>query len=372
MSTHSRIAIRLKAARERAGLTQEELATKLGLDHRQSLTAIEAGERKMSAEELFQASAVLGRDISYFTDAFRLDGEGRFSFRANPSISGDVLDRFEQQAGRWVATYRELGAQLGSPSAWMGPKLALLERSTYEEAQAAASEVSGRWKLGERPSELLQSAMERELGALVLLVDAPDGISGACSQAAQLNAVFVNRREPAGRRNYNLAHELFHLLTWDAMPPSRRETADVTRGGKNSRVEQLANNFAAALLMPETNVKALWESTSQSADFYGKLNVVASELGVSTQALNWRLLRLGLTSNAEYHALERSRLARNGSRVDVATEVLPFSKPFIDRVAAGIDSGRLSVKKAASLLDLSLSALGGLFIAYGLEPQFEA
>ena len=217
-----RIGLRLKAAREGAGFTQQQLATALGLDHRQSLAAVESGTRRLTAEELIRAVEVLGADLDFFTDSFRLVGEGRFSFRAQPNVPAQVLDQFEDRAGRWIATYRELGAQQGDAPDWLEHKLALTARSTFEEAQAAAESVAERWKLGDRPAETLRSALERQLDALVLYVDAPAGISGAASQLPRLNAVLVNRLEPEGRRNFDLAHELFHLLTWDAMPPEAR------------------------------------------------------------------------------------------------------------------------------------------------------
>src|SRR3990172_10979170 len=100
---------RLKIAREKAGLTQAQLAEKLGFKDRQTLAAIEAGQRKMSAEELVRAMDVFGVDLDYFTDGFRLVGEGRFSWRADKNATEEFLGAFEDHAGRWVATYRRLG-----------------------------------------------------------------------------------------------------------------------------------------------------------------------------------------------------------------------------------------------------------------------
>jgi hypothetical protein len=60
--------------------------------------------------------------------------------------------------------------------------------------------VVHQWELGERPAESLQAALQNQLGALVLCVDAPTGISGA---ALQIRAsILVNRLEPYGRRHY--------------------------------------------------------------------------------------------------------------------------------------------------------------------------
>ena len=144
---------RLKYARERHGLTQQQLADALGLDHRQSLAAIEAGERRLSADELLRAMAALGTDVDFFTDAFRLVGEGRFSFRARPGVSAHVLDAFEERAGRWIATYRELGTQAGEAPEWLGHKLELAPRSTFEEAGTAGEAVAERWRLEVSPGQ---------------------------------------------------------------------------------------------------------------------------------------------------------------------------------------------------------------------------
>lgn len=367
-----RIGLRLKAARERAGLTQRDLASALGIEHRQTLASIEAGERRLTAEELLNAMSLLGVDLDYFTDSFRLVGEGRFSFRAQSRIAPNLLDQFEDRAGRWIATYRELSAQQGEERSWLAHKLALSRHSTFEEAQAAAEAIVGSWQLGERPAESLQSAAERYLNALVLHVDAPSGISGAASQVPHLNAVLVNRREPEGRRNYDLAHELFHLLTWDVMPPDRVETTDVPRGGKGNRVEQLAENFAAALLMPEAILRTRWEARDQSGELHRWLNETAVDLRVSAVACKWRLHNLGCLSKADLLEINDQRLVANGRPVDTEPPVRPFSERFVQRIASAIDAGRLSVKRAASLLALSLRELASLLQDYGIEPSFEA
>src|SRR3990167_7179810 len=103
------ISRRLKAAREKLGLTQAELSTKLGFKDRQTLAAIEAGQRKISAEELLRAIKALGLELDFFTDSFRLAGEGRFSWRTQKDAPNDLLKEFEEKAGCWIATWRRLG-----------------------------------------------------------------------------------------------------------------------------------------------------------------------------------------------------------------------------------------------------------------------
>ena len=100
-----RIGARLVAARKQLDLTQAELAEKLGFETRQTLASIEAGDRRLSAEELIRVIQTLGVDLDFFTDAFRLVGEGRFSFRARPDVSANVLDQFEDRAGTFIEVY---------------------------------------------------------------------------------------------------------------------------------------------------------------------------------------------------------------------------------------------------------------------------
>lgn len=61
-----RIATRLRLARERAGLTQGQVAKLLGL-HRPSVSEIEAGRRRVSAEELAQMAKTYAVSVSWLT-----------------------------------------------------------------------------------------------------------------------------------------------------------------------------------------------------------------------------------------------------------------------------------------------------------------
>ena len=218
--------------------------------------------------------------------------------------------------------------------------------------------------LGETPATGLVEIMERELGILVLMVDAYDGISGAACRLPELDAVLIARREVAGRRHFDLAHELFHILTWDAMPPEYSEEAMETGG---NRVEQLANNFAAAVLMPTDALKRFgaWSSLTEE-ELITRLNAVADELHVTSSALRWRLVALGKMKPAVARSLPESALRNNGH--DVVEDALPalFSRPFVEVLSLAIDGGQVSVRRVAGLLDLTVEDLACLFAAHGI------
>lgn len=359
---------RLKAAREKLGLTQAQLTEKLGFKDRQTLAAIEAGQRKVSAEELLRAVQVLGLDLEYFTDSFRLAGEGRFSWRTQKDAPNDLLKGFEEKAGSWIATWRRLGELQGEKPSALQPTLALSERSSFEQARAAAESLVEEWKLGEVPAAALEAAI-RNLGTLVLYVDAPPSISGAACQVPGANAILINRKEPEGRRHYDLAHELFHLLTWEQMPPEHTET-DTPRGTKAKRIEQLADNFAAALLMPERVLLPRWRERGER-EIHKWLNSTASDFLVTAKALKWRLTNLGWLTKVDLSKINDAKLTFNGRPKD--QQPLPdlFSTEFVQRLHTALAKGQLSVRRAAEILDLTIETLADLFREHQLSVPFD-
>jgi XRE family transcriptional regulator, fatty acid utilization regulator len=120
---------RLKYARERSGKTQAELATLFGFKDRQTLAAIEAGQRKLTAEELVRATEIFNVDLDFFTDSLRLIGEGNFNWRAHKDAHVGKLDDFEDKAGRWIAVYRKLGEKPGQAANPLQVRLALSKRA---------------------------------------------------------------------------------------------------------------------------------------------------------------------------------------------------------------------------------------------------
>jgi len=61
---------RIQIAREELGLSQEELSKQLGFPVRQTLSNIEAGKRKVTAEELMKFMAMLKKNLDYLPIRF--------------------------------------------------------------------------------------------------------------------------------------------------------------------------------------------------------------------------------------------------------------------------------------------------------------
>jgi XRE family transcriptional regulator, fatty acid utilization regulator len=369
MTMSKTIGARIKALREENKLSQDDLSRAFGFKDRQTLSAIETGERRVAADELLRAVDLFKVSLDYFTDPFLLVGEGRFSWRQT-GVDHERLKHYETDAGRLIAAFRRLGEQVGHKPPLLKRALGLSLRSSYEDAIEAGERFAADLQLGHVPAARLAEVMERDLGILVLMVDPIEGVSGAACRLPELDVILINRREVPGRRHFDLAHELFHILTWEQMPPEHVEEA---MPKKRSRVEQLADNFASAVLMPSAVLDSYGDWVGlDDVDLVAKLNEVADELMVTSLALRWRLVGMGRISQAQNKAIDEGRLRNNGHERAPEQPLLPlFSKPFIEVIAEAIDEGKTSVRRLSSILGLAIDDLAELFAAHGVEAPYE-
>ena len=362
------IGTRIKALREERNLSQEELARLLGFKDRQTVSAIETGARRVTAEELVLAVEVLGTSLEYFTDPFLLVGEGRYCWR-HTGVETEQLAAYERHAGRWIGAYRTLAPAVGRRTPLMRPALGLTRWSKFEDAMQAGERFADEYSLGDIPSVALTKVAERELGILVLMVDTLRGISGAACRLPELDSVLIARHEVPGRRHFDLAHELFHILTWEAMPPAHFEEVSETGG---NRMEQLANNFSSAALMPAAALARFGGWSSLSGDeLVRRLNRTADELQVTASALKWRLVALGVLTRATAHSVPDAALRHNGHAVPRNVAPPRFSKPFLDVMALALDGGYVSVRRMANLLDVAVDDLSEVFASHEIEQAVE-
>ncbi len=363
------IGYRVKAARDQKGWTQDQLTQGLGLNDRQSISDIENGKRALKPDELLALSDLLDRDIEYFIDPFAVAGEAQFSWRAASEVSEDSLNAFELKAGLWIGLLRWLREQQSSETSPLKRALRLSMQSSYEDAQICAERLAVELDLGVIPVESLIDKIERELDIPVLFVDTVEvangkTISGATCHLEALGVILVNRNETEARRYFDLAHELFHALTWDAMKPDHRESNSIEDRHKGKRIEQLADNFASALLMPRASLDKLID-TNRTNDI-AHLCEVAALLRVSPVALAWRLVNLQRISVDTCEQLKKVK-----QRLSVSGPPKIFSTTFVQMLHEALENGRLSARKAARATGLGLSGLTELFAQYDLAAPFD-
>lgn len=361
---------RLRSLRERQGVTQAQLSQALGFNDRQTLSSIEQGIRNIKPEELVRAAEFFEVSPNYFTDPLELAGEVRFSWRKSIN-DGDGLEAFEEKAGRWIATFRHLNHLRGETVNSSLMRLWLNKRSSLLEATEEGDVIAQALELGNVPAVSLPEALEKQLNTLVLFVDPAPGISGAACQLGPLNAIIINRNESEGRRSFDLGHEFFHLLTWTEMPPRHCET--LNEGTRlQQKIEKLADNFSAGLLMPRQSVFGLIEQfpvPENEDDLAVWISELASNFRVSGQAFKWRLVNLGILKRAVALRIDDSDIQI--SMTGDAALPKRFSKKFVDTLGWGIEMGQLSARKAAKIIGTSLDDLADLFAEHGLNTPFD-
>ena len=113
-------------------------------------------------------------------------------------------------------------------------------------ANLLAERMHRELNLGDYPASLLAQRLEEDYGVLLMSSRLDNG-SAACCRGEWGAAIVLNGKEVPWRQMFNLAHELFHLVTWN--PTLIKQVhSDQKLFNKN---EKLADAFAAALLMPQ-------------------------------------------------------------------------------------------------------------------------
>lgn len=87
------VGVRLRTARELAGLSQGQVAKKMGL-HRPSISEAEAGRRRVSAVELSQFADIYAVDIAWLASG---NSGGDDPHRANIELAARELSKMQPQ-----------------------------------------------------------------------------------------------------------------------------------------------------------------------------------------------------------------------------------------------------------------------------------
>ncbi len=367
---------RVAMLRDALGMTQEQLSERLGFRNRQSLQAIECGKRKLHVEELLRLMELSGRPLSYFTDPFLWAGEGDFSFRLEHEGKAQLAE-YEKVVGNLAMLWRYLSEANGIRSS-AGPGIAISPESTYEDVASVANTLARWLDLGEVPALTLADKIEQDFFIPVLYVEAPKGISGATFHDDGLNVIFINGNEVSGRQNFNVGHEFFHALTWSVRPPARDDQEESPTPASR-RWEQLANIFARTLLMPDHLMLRQWDElsshspgdTASPKHIAEMVQKAAGHFQVTAPALFWRLVSLNiLDSGLESEILPRlEKLSLHETHVTHRRALLSLF--FLRNLANAIEDGRISVRKAASILRLDIDGLAESYRSHGLPVPFD-
>lgn len=357
-----RLAARIREARERLRLTQQQLASAAGFSHLQTISDIERGARDVKAWELVRLARALHLSVPDLLGG-PLTHAPAVLWRKTPPererLEAAFLERCRQ--------YRFLEELTGEVREAPLPVFHV-DPGTLSHGRVAAlgEQVAQALSLGAKPATALTSVLEDDYGVKLWYEDLGEDGSASCSVGGFGTGILVNAREPRWRRHFSVAHELFHLLTWEDLPPGRL-SADTALAQK---AETLANTFAAALLLPAGPVRAEADRrTKEGAIAIQNLIDLARQYQVSTDALLWRLVNLGRLQTEQVEQVLRDPAIQ---ALDAASRRADWDRPpfpperFVRLAHLAHIRGRLSRARMAELLGVDLSDLDDFLTTHGL------
>lgn len=274
--TKAWVAQAIRAAREQHGWSQGELARRLGRTQT-SVSYWEAGKRTPGLDDVVELAHVLGKDAADFLPPTQARRPVRAVLRSTAerlalSDVNDAVERLITQADLY-----EIPA-------------AVIEVRSQQPINAANElVVAGDVNQAPVPVDRLAAMC----GALVLIEEFPDELSGLVFAEHGGAVIGINARHHKNRRRFSIAHELGHLLLGHLRTASDQQLHIDTNTDQGAppnydwREERAANDFAAELLMPR---KLVSDEHRPGMD----PRALARTFEVSELAMTYRLENLGL------------------------------------------------------------------------------
>ena len=357
---------RIQYARELAGLTQSQASRKLGFKDRQTLSAIEAGLRRVNADELCKIGTVFGQTIEFFTDPLRLINEGAFTWHVSVSPSETLTKKLNQTAGSYLALYRTLSKSMNCKVSSLEPRLVLEGTGSAAQVAECVEELADSWELGGTPAERLESAITAKLPFLVLTVNLPKGVlSGAC-RLTGFSGLFLSAELSWEARPVELARQCLHLLTWEQLPPPEwvLDSTEAKGKGTSAHIERLTREFIHEILLPREQMEQAW-SVRTDEKLKSFVATLARRFSLPASMICQRLLALDLPAKDEANKMRNIRFAK-----EPCGRLRLYSKDFVERVHQGLSRGLISERKLLGILGLYREELKELFAEYSLGSRF--
>ena len=178
-------------------------------------------------------------------------------------------------------------------------------------AERAAAELLSRHRISRAPIDPYRLAKAEGI-EVVHEAMSPDTSSMLLREPSGDRVICVNESHSVARQRFSVAHELGHaVLHFGSRSPAVSEAAvsrplevlfrDGLAESGTDAVEVDANSFAAALLMPASAVTVEFRTRLRSGPRRSTgaiIDQVASVFGVSSQAMSYRLINLGVVDPA--------------------------------------------------------------------------
>ncbi|HVR73412.1 MAG TPA: XRE family transcriptional regulator [Planctomycetota bacterium] len=364
----------IQGRRKAVGLTQADLAAMVGFTVAQTVSDIERGQREVKAWELVRIAQALRTSTDELLGIAAEEPRVKVLWRRGSSAASTkaeevLLDRARRYA--LLEKWNELPPPQPLPEFAIDP-----EQTSYRDAANMAITVGRAMNLGSRPAASLASVLQEVFRVKLFFDDLGDDESAASTRGDFGLAILMNRKQAPWRQNYNLAHELFHLVTWEST--QRHWGAEEGEPVWLEKVERLANAFASHLLLPAEEVEAQYAARFPDGQIaYPDLVEMAREFDVSTEALIWRLRLLDKLSQAQAERILADPDFRREDRRSMphhwgGMPEGPLPRRYWRLALNAYHRGSASLGRIAQMLESSVSEIGNLVTEESHEPEAAA
>lgn len=340
------IGIRIKQAREAAGLSQRDLAAACGLSA-MAISKYERGDLVPSSQALGALAAALDVRVEYFFRTRSVELE-KLEFRKHARLPAKqeqrVLADARDQIERWLELEDLLPNEWAKP--FSVPSGVPKKIRSGEDIEDAALAVRKAWGLGLEPIVDLIEVLEDQ-GLKVLLSEHAKAakFDGLAAEANGHTVILVGADQPGDRQRFTMAHELGHLVLENRLDPEIFEGED----GE----EKACHRFAGAFLVPAAQViGALGKHRSrvELAEFY----LLKEQWGLSMAAWTFRARDLNVINKSAMGKLWAILRARKWHETEPG-DPYPQEQPrrFQRLVFRALAEDLIGESKAAELLGIS-------------------
>lgn len=346
---------KLKYARSHLGFTLAQVHAETGVGE-SSLSEFENARREPSLSQLQVLAKLYRRSLTFFLGEGPVPQEEMVLWRERPSIGHEEL---ESEFLRLCGQYYNLEVWTGQTVPVRLPDAGGLVDAaiyTYAKAEALAKKVRDELSLGDRPALSLLAVLEEVCGIKIFCVDfEPTGTAASVYSETFGAAILLNRKNKRWRRNFDLAHEFFHLLTWRVF--RQGGVPQETSACASKEEEKLATCFARNLLMPADAIRvAVHEKVTDGKITYGALFDVARQFDVSTEALIRHMSFISLLPGTEENTKRMIDQAKALAPIfEERNDTIPSIRPERYRALAikALRHGAISTGRFAEYLDIS-------------------
>lgn len=364
-----KIGTRLKDIRESLDMTLQQVTKLMGFSNYQTLSSIESGERPIKAHELHSLAKIYFIDVESI-----LLGEDMKPVKVLWRAKADS-PAVKEKEKKFLSICQNYYLFEQKCKETVKPKYKDIEFSRkdldYEIISRKAESYVKAYGLGKRPACCLRSILEDDLGVKIIYLNLENVGSGASVVANFGASILINNKEAPWRRNYDLAHELFHILTWDIVGEEEVHCGE----GEKSQVEKFADVFASSLLLPKTSLIEEIDKRVKNGkvSFIDCINI-AREFGVSIEALLYRLVVLKrLQKDKVEKCLKKGiiKIIDRKMRNQDWTDVPILSERYIFLAFKCFQKGLISKGKLAEYLQVDRDNLAEFLLNKGYDLESE-